>query len=202
MHVWKPEDLQGLVLSYRGNLGCELRLVDLSLSATELTLCNLYGTMTIRIERTANITKTLLYFALAPPIRLTERTGILTHKASPPRQTLLGQSQWTATCSRRETFSIAGSEICLNDSHIHFLQLLAHCHLLEVSKTASCCLSLMNNNLCKICFSCCHCLIYVKYAYLWWSWICLMHAVPFQLKQYSCQTRQQHVRMCTIAMFS
>lgn len=89
MHVWKPEDLQGLVLSYRGNLGCELRLVDLSLSATELTLCNLYGTMTIRIERTANITKTLLYFALAPPIRLTERTGILTertgiltHKAS------------------------------------------------------------------------------------------------------------------------
>lgn len=118
-----------------------------------------------------------------------------------PRQTLLGHSQWT-TCSRRETFSIAGSDICLNDSHMHFLQLLAHCHLLEVSKTASCCLSLMNNDLCKIRFSCCHCLIYAKYAYLWWSWICLMHTVPFQLKQYSCLTRQQHVRMCTIAVFS
>lgn len=44
------------------------------------------------------------------------------------RQTLLGHSQWTKTCSRRETFSIAGSEICLNDSRMHFLQLLAHCH--------------------------------------------------------------------------
>lgn len=38
--------------------------------------------MTIRTERIANITKTLLSSAPPTQIHLTERTGILTHKAS------------------------------------------------------------------------------------------------------------------------
>lgn len=196
VHIWRSEDPQELVLPSRGNQVSRLVTKYPScLSETSMVNGNKNWKNSKHRQDTASFRSCCLNSSHGKNWD-TDPQGFA------QRQTLLGHPQWTTSCSRHETFPNAGSEICLDDSHMHLLQLLAHCHLLEVSKTASCRLSLTNNNLGKIGFSCRHCLIYVKYAYLWWSWICLMHAMPSQLKQYSCLMRQQHVRMCAIAVFS
>lgn len=135
MHVWKPGHLQELVLSYHGNLGPELRLADLSLSAPELSLWNLMVNDNKNWKNSKHHQDTA-FFCSSYSNSSHGKDWDTDPQGFSRRQTLLGHTQWTTSCSRCETFSNAGSEICLNDSHVHFLQLLVHCHLLEVSKNS------------------------------------------------------------------